>query len=451
MSAANSSYELIEGLKNLHRGPLLLPDVVKLGESAVPALEAILRGPSEAIYHSRCLAADALGAIGGIAIPALTRALRDSITRAPDPVLLEAESVVANRIAEHLGKHCTQEVTEALLEALRTRPYPACARALGRIGDPCAMPLLVECIYDDCARQAALEALRQFGREACTALATALAKPLLINGREAPSRIDGRAAAARLLGELEDENPLPEAKIALRAALNDRQRTVRLEAALSLARRAGSVSHETVGVLAMALDEPDWARADAIMQALARLGSAAEEILITLAAALPFDPGGRRRRMRAAALAGQLGTPSAVACLEVLWNDTDRRLRLTAVNALRRIADVRASSLAPYLRDEEAIIRRCAAVALRDRGALAFADATILLGDSDPLVRRVAFGALLYGGATAQAHLKQVLCTFGSPLRGLVPRTRLWWYALECLMALRLTAAHSRARRLHRP
>jgi hypothetical protein len=72
----------VSRLLNLHEGPGALANVVALGGAAIPALEHLLRGPSQAVYHPRCWAADALAAIGGSqAIQALVRATRISRLR----------------------------------------------------------------------------------------------------------------------------------------------------------------------------------------------------------------------------------------------------------------------------------------------------------------------------------------------------------------------------------
>ncbi len=155
---------LVDRFRNLHDGPLVFHEVVRFADAAVPALEILVRGPSDAVHQPRCLAADALAAIGSsAAVHALIRALLDAVGRDPSPTLLEAESLLVNHIAEHLTRFSRPEVTEALLAALRHRRYPYCAAALGLTGDPRAIPLLVECLYEDAARPAATGALRRFG------------------------------------------------------------------------------------------------------------------------------------------------------------------------------------------------------------------------------------------------------------------------------------------------
>jgi len=427
---------LIERLKNLHDGPRVLPDVIRLGDAAVPALEAILRGPSQAVPHSRCFAADALGAIGTpSSTAALVAALHDSIGRNPDPVSLEAEGVVVDRIAEHLGIRSTPEAAEALLEALHRRPYPGCARSLGRLRESRAIPLLIECLNDDGARPAAIEALRRFGRAAGESLCRMLTQTRLAAGLESPSRIDGRAGAVRLLGELADQGLAPaQAALVLRDALYDRQRKVRLEGALALARRGGDAAEKACATLALALDEPDWVRAEEIARALVGVGSPAEEIVIALISAAPMDESGRRRRLRAVAVAGQLRASSATAPLAALARAPDPKLRLAAVTALAQIPSVAPGNFAPFVRDPVAIVRRWAVKALLKQQALDIDRAALLLGDSDRGVRELAHVRLRECGAAALPVLKRILRSFGSPLRGLRSRARLWCHACASLI-----------------
>ncbi len=451
------SEDLIERLKNLHEGPLVLPDVIRLGPAAVPGLESILRGPSQAVPHSRCLAADALGAIGGpVAAAALVRALRDSVTRTLDFVSFEAERVVVDRIADHLSAYRDAEVIEALLDALRLHPYPACARALGRLKDPRAIPLLNECLHDDAARPAAVDALRQFGHDACAPLIRTLIEPRIRQGPEAPSSIDARVAAARLLGGLVQTAVAPAVEIALHAALGDRQRTVRIEAAMALAQCGGKAAPEAAMLLAIGLDQADWAQAERMMNTLALLGSVAEKIVAPLIAGPTDDEASRRRIARAAIVAGRIDAPSAVAPLAALARAGDRRLRLTAITALGRIHTATRSALERFLLDREALIRRRAVRALRERRALDLALAIELLGDPDREIRRLARASLLAGASAAQSPLARALLTLGSrprmaslgtpqqvgaplPRHGWIERVRsrarLWSHAWECLIS----------------
>jgi HEAT repeat protein len=437
---------LVRQLTNLHEGPLVFHKVVHLGEAAIPALERLVRGPSEAIYHSRCLAVDALAAIATPdAIRALTRSLRDSIAREPDPVSLEAETVLVNHIAEHLSRFSDPDVNDALLAALGRRPYAYCAAALGLIGDPRAIPLLIECLFDDPARPAAAAALHRFGRAALTPLVRVLREPRRVTGAEPPSAADARAAAARLVGECARADALVDAVAlpALTEALSDRQPSVRVEAALALTRCKAPGAADVAGVLAMALDEPDWARAQRIAEGLGRLGSAAEQWVVAILGVRPRNEADRRRHLRAVEVAGQLGSAAAVPRLRHLSASTDARIRVTAVAALSRIPAADAASLTSFLSDREPAVRRRALRALQRRNALSADSATQLLGDNDADVRRLAGTSVRENLSAALPALHRAAYRFGAPLHGWVPRWRLWWHACALMAARPLSRDRS--------
>ena len=428
---------VVHQLENLHDGPQVFHRVVQLGELAIPALERLVRGPSQAIYHSRSLAVDALAAIGTpTAVQALTRALRDSIAREPDPASLEAECVLVNHITEHLSGFSGPEVNEALLAALRRRPYPYCAAALGLIGDPRAIPLLIECLFEDAARPAASAALHRFGGVALAPLIQALQEPRLVAGVEPPTRIDGRAAAARLVAACVGLDPNVDAVAlpALHRALGDRQRPVRVEAALALAYCHESIGTDGAAVLAMALDDPNWARARSIVDALVHLGPAAERLIVAILGARPRDQADRRRLLRAVEVAGRLASPAAVAKLRHLAASPDVTLRLTALSALRDIPKLDVGSLTLFLTDREPAVRRQALQALRARRALPPAYAARSLGDADRSVRRLATVTVRENWEATLPVLQQAAYGFGAPLHGWAPRWRLWWHACALMV-----------------
>jgi HEAT repeat protein len=266
---------LIARLRNLHDGPLVVHEVVRLGDEVIPSLERLLRAAPDAVYHPRCLAADALAAIGTLAaITALIRGLLDSSGRDLPPILLEAESVLVNNIADHLGGFPGREVADALLVALERRRYPYCASALGRLREARAIPLLIECLYEDTARLAAMGALRRFGEAARQPLVRALRQAPQRGVLEPPGRTDGRAASAGLLGELAGARAGDDRIVicALSGALHDPQRPVRVEAALWLVRCGAPAWPEAVRVLSAALPEENWARAREIIETLAGAG-----------------------------------------------------------------------------------------------------------------------------------------------------------------------------------
>jgi HEAT repeat protein len=429
---------LVEQLKNLHQGPLVLPDVIRLGKAAIPALERLLRGHSQALHHSRCMAADALGAIGGpLATAALVRALRDCIRRELDAVSQEAEAVVVNRIAEHLGRCPNAEITDALLEALSARPYPACAAALGACGDPRAIQLLVGRLGDDCSRPAAAGALSTFGSHACPALIDALTSPHTPYGIEPPSQIDARATAAQLLGKLSEacsESTGVAAAQALGAALKDVQRKVRIEAALALARRTPPQRLRAAEVLSVGLDETNWAHAEVIVDALTAIGPEIEPLIVSLIGTLSSDEGAQRRRLRAIMVAGRLHFGSAIAPIGALRDAPDKPLRLAAVSALSQICGAN-DALASFLADPEPGVRRRALLALRDRQALSVETAAVMLADADKGIRHLAADLLCRAGPAGPAAVRRLMVALGSSQRGLHSRARLCWHACRWLMS----------------
>jgi HEAT repeat protein len=361
-ATAGAATRLVARLQNLHSGARALPLIVSLGDAAVPALESFLRGPSQAIYHPRARAADALGAIASeSAIAALIRALRDCIAREPEPLCREAEGVIVSRIAERLSRHRSAVVVEALLDALRARPYPTCARALGEMGDSRAIPLLIECLHEDAARDAATAALLRFNGAAVVRLRAVLAMPRVISGIEPPTWIDGRAAAATLLATLGDSRSLIR-------ALDDQQRSVRLAAAIGLVGRVGAVSERALDVVLQGLDDPDWSRAQSIMQVLEPLGASITNALESILEDHATDEASKRRHRRAAVLAGRLGLLAAAPDLAALSSADDPQLRIAAIDALTQMAGSGDHHLARFLSDPAIDIAARALFALNVRG-----------------------------------------------------------------------------------
>jgi HEAT repeat protein len=419
-------------LHDLREGPRAFFDVVMLGRQAVPALEALLRGRSESVHQPRCLAADALSGIGGAeAVDALLRALLDSVSRRLDPVLQQAEEVVVSRIAEHLGHVREARVVDALLAALRTHPYRGCATALGMLGETQAIPLLVECLHDDFAREPAMDALRRMGQAAVPELTRALMEPYVPHESEGSTWVDGRAAAASLLGDIGCE----EAISALARALRDGQRRVRLAAAIALCARGGERARSAVPVLVEALGDEDWNRSEEAMQALAGMGPPiAAEVLPLLAAPSGGAPA-RRHRLRGVELLARLAGAEAIGALRGLEEDADAHVRLSAVSALARLSGAEATkALVASAGDSEAAVRARALEALFARRALDFDAAVPLLGDAAREVREIARRALRAQGRAALPALGSALRRLGAPLRGFHPRATAWWGAL-CLEA----------------
>lgn len=361
-SQALEAQRLAAELQNLHSGPLVVPELVALGEAAIPAVEATLRGRSQALHHPRSLAADVLGAIGGEkATAALIRALEDSTGRTLDPAFREAEAVVVRHIATHLRQRPTPFAIDAVLDAMRVRPNAACAELLGEHGNPQAIPPLLSALREDAVREAAMNALRRFGRVSVLRLRAALAMPHYVGGIEPPTSIDARAAVAALLGELGERTPLI-------LALDDRTRSVRLAAATALASSPGGPPRRALEVLIDGLDDPNWAHARSIMDVLAPLSSEIVPLLQECLDGPVGDEASERRHRRVAVLAGRLGLGFAGPLLAALCAANDQELRLAAVQALGNLSTASESELAGFLADPALIVAAEAFQALRARG-----------------------------------------------------------------------------------
>jgi HEAT repeat protein len=129
----------------------------------------------------------------------------------------------------------------------------------------------------------------------------------------------------------------------LLGALGDRSTTVRREAAWTL---AGLSARElVVPALTEILSLGGGRSAAAATEALVTIGRAA-----TLAVARVLAAGPTEGRRRAAMVLGDIGEPSSVPALAAALNDTDRRVRVAAADALASIASEEAA---------QALVRAC--------------------------------------------------------------------------------------------
>ncbi|NOZ78626.1 MAG: hypothetical protein GXP48_05500, partial [Acidobacteria bacterium] len=255
----------IARLRDLHDGERAFFDVVQAGPDAIPGLEAVVREPPQSVFAHRCLAADALAAIGTPdAWSALLRALDDLVARDVPASLAIAEDAVVDRIAMHLARSNDPRASGALLAALAARPRGEVARALGQLHEERAIPMLIACLDDDLAREGAMEALALFGAPAIGALVLKLEPSEGTGAYEAPHITAAREAAATLLGVI----AAPAAVEALAAALGDRERQVRRAAAIALAESAPAQCNEAIPVLIEVLDDSSWLAAKPAVEAL---------------------------------------------------------------------------------------------------------------------------------------------------------------------------------------
>lgn len=353
----------VDRLRSLEDGPRALFDVVAAGASAISCLDSLLRGPTESVPQPRRLAAEALGAIGGAAaLDALLAALDDSGTRELDPVLRLSEDAVLASIAEQLATAGERRAVEKLIALLAQHPHAGCVRALDRLGDARAIPVLTACLRDDFARGPAIEALRRFGRTAGAELSRCLLSPLIVRGYEGSSSIAARCAAAELIAEA------AVVRLPLAWAMFDAQRSVRVRAALALT-RSPDETRAVAPALIEALDSSDWVSLESIRQALLRLGPELVPLLVPVIREVTSP----LQQVRAIDL---LGRVAAVAELATLHAHPSSLAREAAAAALGSIATAESThALRGFLQDPEGEVRLAALQALADR---------------DPRVRRAA-------------------------------------------------------------
>jgi hypothetical protein len=332
-------------LADLVAGPHAYFDVIALGARAIPALEQLVRGPASTVHQPRCLAIDALAQIGGpAATAALLRTLTDSVARPLDPVLRQAEDVVANRICEQLGAVAEPRVRDALLGVLAAHGYPGCATALARLRETRAAPLLARWLGDDTMRGYVAEALPRLGIAALSEATRVLVCPRSVAGAEPPSWIDARVAAATIVGAVGGDA----ADLPLAWSLCVAQSAVRRAAALALCVRDPAAAEIAAPALLEGLGSDSFLDRDAAADALRALGHAAVEPLAAALCDLPRDGA-----LAAVRLLGELG---ASAALGELYAHPDRHVRWAAVEHLRQVHA--RTELARFAKDPDPEVRK---------------------------------------------------------------------------------------------
>lgn len=356
--------EAVAQLRSLEEGPRAFFAVCALGADAVPALTALLAGPTEPVDQPRRLAADALGAIGGVAAAdALLAALEESAARhrALPPVLREAESGVLGSLAEALSRLADHRAPEALVRILEESCHAGCLAALASFRDARAVGFAARCLRDGAASGPATWVLRSYGRASLQALAETLASSLFDHGVEPPTSAAGRALAATLLGELAGRA----AERALTAALGDAAPAVRLAAALALAPLGADLAARAAPELARALGHAELPGAGEAEDALARLVPSPQKILAPLLAAPAEDAATRRCRLKAVEVLGRLEGGRGVAALASLARHGDPEVRFAAATALARTPGEGAEgALRELLGDPDRDVRRRARAGL---------------------------------------------------------------------------------------
>lgn len=249
---------LIEGFNDLRSNMSALLEVIRCGKRAVKPLIGLLLSPPSVFPEPRCLAADALGMIGGEeAVEGLIHVLDLCDLDLLEPQIRFAEETVRNQAARQLGILGDERAIEPLLKYLRENRLRGAAEALAGFGEKRAIPYIIEMLEDDYAREAASNALLKFDKEAVLPLIETLTiRNHTRFKHETISSVKRRSEAARLLGEIGD----PRAIQPLLEMLEDEKWEVRLAAALSLL-EVGTAKDEITRVIPefiAGLNEGDW-------------------------------------------------------------------------------------------------------------------------------------------------------------------------------------------------
>ncbi|HEX3033624.1 MAG TPA: hypothetical protein VHT73_00620 [Thermodesulfobacteriota bacterium] len=158
--------KLVDGLSNLKSNMISLLEVIKCGELAVKPLISLLLSPPSIFLEPRCLAAEALGIIGGEeAVQGLIQMLDLCDLDLLDPEVRLAEEAVRNQAVRQLGILGDERAIEPLLNCLKESHLRGAAEALASFREKRAIPYIIEMLENGYARDTAREALLKFGKD----------------------------------------------------------------------------------------------------------------------------------------------------------------------------------------------------------------------------------------------------------------------------------------------
>jgi len=266
--------KLIEELNNPQINAAVMLQIVEYGEKAIEPLVRFLLSPPTIFFQPKCLAAEALGIIGGSkATEGLIKVLNSHNLESLDPVVQLSAEAVRNRVAQQLEILGDRRAIEPLLEALRRDHLGYAAMALARFREKRAIPYIIDCLEDDYARETASKALIKFGEDAVLPLIESLSTRKYYFVNETGGSIERRTESARLLGEIGDKRTISP----LLKALGDKEEKVRLMAALSLVRLSKNTDERKRAIpqLLVSIESSSWYFQMLCIEALSELGNLA--------------------------------------------------------------------------------------------------------------------------------------------------------------------------------
>ncbi len=254
----NEIEKSVERLNNLGSNMSALIEVLKHGKAAVRPLVGFLLSPPSIFSEPRCLAAEALGIIGGNeAVEGLIQVLDLYDLESLDPQVRFAEETVRNQAAKNLGILGDDRAIEPLLKSLKKNRLRGAAQALAGYRETRAIPYIIEMLGDDYEREEASKALIKFGKIAIQPLIDELRrKNYDIYDNEIKSSVIRRTEVAKILGEIGDRRAIDP----LVGALKDEQAGVRLFSGLSILKIGSGRIEMTKAVaeIIAGLNEADW-------------------------------------------------------------------------------------------------------------------------------------------------------------------------------------------------
>ena len=262
--------ELVTQLNDLSINERVFLEILPSGQAAVPLLVELLLSKPSLHPQPRCLAAEALGILGGpAAVQGLIEVLTCNGMDNLEPVLAMSEKAVRNRACLELGRLKAGEAILPLLRALRENHLVGAARSLTALRVRAVIPLLVECLEQDMIRNTIAQCLLEFSPDSIGPLRETVVEKHVEDAVETNRSVARRSEAARLLGILQKEG----AQDILRELLRDNTGMVQLNAALALSRWEDEADRqETLPILLTSLEKGNWLEQNLCEEAIRSFG-----------------------------------------------------------------------------------------------------------------------------------------------------------------------------------